>query len=356
MEGQRKGDCGHIMASVDPHGLCVRCRECDLVNAPCSVCLATTSVQREAAQLAYVRRWRRLQRRKDRASSVCSSSLQRDGGQGPPVTPSTWVDGRESAFLQAQIDGEPASPRDRAWVDGCSADSSPRRVESRSRVRHSQSRMPIGRRHRSPSADRETSEPEPILPYSGLDEDDLDADRGCWLVPNRTRVDRRLPSPVAIPVSWRGLQRGPGPGPCPSARLRSLTRLFASPGHGLDFDSVRAPSGSRVRFGTRSGALARTRVWYPVRASRGVRAPARASVDDRSRSRLRDRHSSSSRSSDSDDEQRTFQQAGRSPRAASAEHPLATVLSMQSAAPVDGGSQSGQRDSVRALGSARAPE
>ena len=68
-----------------------------------------------------------------------------------------------------------------------------------------------------------------------------------------------------------------------------------------------------------------------VRASRGVRAPAKASVDDRSRSRLRDRHSSSSRSSDSDDGRRTFQQERRgrrrrrSPHAASAEHPLATV-------------------------------
>ena len=264
MEGQRKGDCSHIMASVDPHGLCVRCRECDLVNAPCSVCLAMTSMQREAAQLAYARRRRRLQRRKDRASSVCSStnkhssgsldrptpeppvagrgepgaapakggcstaaasrpppvpSLRRDDGQGPPVTPSTWVDGRGSASPQAQIDGEPASPRDRAWVDGCSADSSPRRVESRGRVRHSRSRTPIGRRHRSPSVDRETSEPEPILPYSGVGRGRL----GCGLgllagpQPNTGR------SPVAIPVSWRGLQRGPGPGSCPGARLRSLT-------------------------------------------------------------------------------------------------------------------------------------
>ena len=250
MEGQKKGDCGHIMASVDPHGICVRCRECDLVNAPCSVCVAMTSVQRESALLACARRRRRLQRRKERVGSVCSSSskqssgsvdrptpeppvtgwggtgaapakgggsktavlrprpadgsavdsaatsshssaaaptpvpsLRRAGGQGPSVTPPTWVDGRGSASLQGQTDGEPASPRDRA-VEGCSADSSPRRVKSRGRVRHSRSRTPIGRRCRSPSADRESSEPQLILPYEGSDEDGLDTDRGCWLVPN----------------------------------------------------------------------------------------------------------------------------------------------------------------------------
>ena len=104
-------------------------------------------------------------------------SLRRDGGQGPSVTPHTWVDGRGSASLQGQIDGEPASPRDRA-VDGCSADSSPRRVESRGRVRHSRSRTPIGRRYRSPWADRESSEPQLILPYEGLGDDGLDTDRG----------------------------------------------------------------------------------------------------------------------------------------------------------------------------------
>ena len=62
MEGQ-KGDCGQIMASVDLQGLYVRCREADIVNAPCSVCVAMTSVQREATLLAYDRRRRRLQRR-----------------------------------------------------------------------------------------------------------------------------------------------------------------------------------------------------------------------------------------------------------------------------------------------------
>ena len=216
-----------------------------------------TPEQREAALLAHARRQRRIQRRKeraarDRASSVGSSSskhssgsvavgdslavdrptpgspvapakgglstaaaprpangsvdsavtdsatpvpsLRRDGGQGPSVTPSTWVDDRGSASLRGQIDGEPASPR--ARVDGCSADSSTRRrVESRGRVRHSRSRTPIERRHWSPSADRETAEPELILPYTGLDQDGLDTDRGGWLVPNRERVDRRMRSP-----------------------------------------------------------------------------------------------------------------------------------------------------------------
>ena len=254
MEGQKKGECGHIMASLDPHANCVRCRECNLASAPCAVCLAMTPEQQEAALLAHARRQRRIQRRKDRAardraSSVGSSSskhssgsvavgdslavdrptpgspvapakgggstaavprpanvdsavtnsatpvpsLRRDGGQGPSVTPSTWVDDRGSASLRGQIYGEPASLR--ARVDGCSADSSPRRVESRGRVRHSRSRTPIERRHRSPSADRETAEPELILPYTGLDQDGLDTDRGCWLVPNRERVDRRVRSP-----------------------------------------------------------------------------------------------------------------------------------------------------------------
>ena len=211
MEGQ-KGECGHILASLDPHANCIRCRECNLASAPCTVCLAMTPEQREAALLAHARRQRRIQRRKeraarDRASSVGSSSskhssgsvavgdslavdrptpgspvapakgggstaaaprpangsvdsavtdsatpvpsLWRDGGQGPLVTPSTWVDDRGSASLRGQIDGEPASPR--ARVDGCSADSSTRRrVESRGRVRHSRSRTPIERRHRHP--------------------------------------------------------------------------------------------------------------------------------------------------------------------------------------------------------------
>ena len=281
MEGQKKGECGHIMASLDPHANCVRCRECNLASAPCAVCLAMTPEQREAALLAHARRQRRIQRRKeraarDRASSVGSSSskhssgsvaigdslaverptpgspvapakgggstataprpangsvdsavtdsatpvpsLRRDGGQGPSVTPSTWVDDRGSASLRGQIDGEPASPR--ARVDGCSADSSTRRrVESRGRVRHSRSRTPIERRHRSPSADRETAEPELILPYTGLDQDGLDTDRGCWLVPNRERVDRRVRSPsrgvaagvVRTSAGVKGPVRDPGP-------------------------------------------------------------------------------------------------------------------------------------------------
>ena len=94
MEGQKKGDCGHIMASVDPHGICVRCRECDLVNAPCSVCVAMTSVQREAALLACARRRRRLQRCKERAGSVCSSSSKQSSGSVDKPTPEPPVTGR----------------------------------------------------------------------------------------------------------------------------------------------------------------------------------------------------------------------------------------------------------------------
>ena len=299
MEGQKKGECGHIMASLDSHANCVRCRECNLASAPCAVCLAMTPEQQEAVLLAHGRRQRRIQRRKeraarDRASSVGSSSskhssgsvavgdllavdrptpgspvapakgggstaadsavtnsatpvpsLRRDGGQGPSVTPSTWVDDRGSASLRGQIDGEPASPR--ARVDGCSADSSPRRVESRGRVRHSRSRTPIERRHRSPSADRETAEPELFLPYTGLDQDGLHTDRGCWLVPNRERVDRRVRS------SWRGRRRCPdfcgGPGTSPgSGRDRG-----PGPGAGPDHGPGPGP-GTRVRRGPRPGS------------------------------------------------------------------------------------------------------
>ena len=94
MEGQKKGDCGHIMASVDPHGICVRCRECDLVNAPCSVYVAMTSVQRESALLACARRRRHLQRRKERAGSVCSSSSKQSSGSVDRPTPEPPVTGR----------------------------------------------------------------------------------------------------------------------------------------------------------------------------------------------------------------------------------------------------------------------
>ena len=319
MEGQKKGECGHIMASLYPHANCVRCRECNLASAPCAVCLAMTPEKREAALLAHARRQRRIQRRKERAardqaSSVGSSSskhssgsvavgdslavdrptpgspvapakgggstaaaprpangsvdsavtdsatpvpsLRRDGGQGPSVTPSTWVDDRGSASLRGQIDGEPASPR--ARVDGCSADSSTRRrVESRGRVRHSRSRTPIERRQRSPSADRETAEPELILPYTGLDQDGLDTDRGCWLVPNRERVDRRVRSPsrgmaagvVRTSAGVKGPVRDPGPagtvvrpGPWSGTRVRPVVRHpDPARGPGLVRDSVRDP-------------------------------------------------------------------------------------------------------------------
>ena len=344
MEGQKKGECGHIMASLDPHANCVRCRECNFASAPCAVCLAMTPEQQEVALLAHGRRQHRIQRRKewaarDRASSVGSSSskhssgsvavgdslavdrptpgspvapakgggstaadsavtnsatpvpsLRRDGGQGPSVTPSTWVDDRGSASLRGQIDGEPASPR--ARVDGCSADSSPRRVESRGRVRHSRSRTPIERRHRSPSPDRETAEPDLILPYTGLDQDGLDTDRGCWLVPNRERVDRRVRSPsrgvaagvVRTSAGVQGPVRGPGPagtvvrgragpwsgtrvwpGPWSETRIRpgpwSGTRIRPGPWSGTqEWSGTR--SGTQEWSGTRSG----TQEWSGTRS------------------------------------------------------------------------------------------
>ena len=181
---------------------------------------------------------------------------------------------------------------------------------------------------------------------SGLDQDGLDTDRGCWLVPNRKRVDRRVCSrlvawPPALsgllrgsrdpsgtrsgtrvrPGAWSGTRVRPGGGP----GLGSGPGPGSGPGHGPGPGS--GPGVVQDPGPVRDPGVVRD----PVRASRGVRAPAKASVDDRSRSRLRDRHSSSSRSSDSDDGRRTFQQEGRgrrrrrSPHAASAEHPLATV-------------------------------
>ena len=85
MEGQKKGECGHIMASLDPHANCVRCRECNLASAPCAVCLAMMPEQQEAALLAHARRQRRIQRHKERAarnraSSVGSSSSKHSSG------------------------------------------------------------------------------------------------------------------------------------------------------------------------------------------------------------------------------------------------------------------------------------
>ena len=392
MEGQ-KGECGHILASLDPHANCVRCRECNLASAPCTVCLAMTPEQREAALLAHARRQRRIQRRKeraahDRASSVGSSSskhssgsvavgdslavdrptpgspvapakgggstaaaprpangsvdsavtdsatpvpsLRRDGGQGPSVTPSTWVDDRGSASLRGQIDGEPASPR--ARVDGCSADSSTRRrVESRGRVRHSRSRTPIERRHRHPRrigrrpslslSSRTLGWTKTAWTWIGV---------AGWSPTENGSIAACGPHLVAWPPALSGLLRG--------SRDQSGTRVRPGPWSGT---RVRPGpwSGTRVRPVVRDPDPARGPglvrdpgvVRDPVRASRGVRAPAKASVADRSRSRLRDRHSSSSWSSDSDDGRRTFQQEERgrrrrrSPHAASAEHPLATV-------------------------------
>lgn len=126
MEGQKKGDCGHIMASVDPHGICVRCRECDLVNAPCSVCVAMTSVQREAALLACARRRRRLQRRKERAGSVCSSSSKQSSGSVDRPTPEPPVTGRGgTGAAPANGGGSKTAVSRPRTADGSAVDSAP---------------------------------------------------------------------------------------------------------------------------------------------------------------------------------------------------------------------------------------
>ena len=117
---------------------------------------------------------------------------------------------------------------------------------------------PIERRHRSPSADRETAEPELILPYTGLDQDGLDTDRGCWLVPNRERVDRRVRSPS------RGVAAGVVR---TSAGVQGPVRVRPGPWSGTGPDHGPGPgsgpwSGTREWSGTRSG----TQEWSGTRS------------------------------------------------------------------------------------------
>ena len=123
-------------------------------------------------------------------------------------------------------------------------------------MRHSRSRTPIGRRYRSSSADRESSEPQLILPYEGLDEDGLDMDRGCWLVPNRERVDRR----------WRSPSRGVA-----SGVVRAPVRVRAPvSGPSRDAFGVRDPVGTSA--GVRGPCPVRDPVWDPGPVRSGTRS------------------------------------------------------------------------------------
>ena len=319
MEGQKKGDCGHIMASVDPHGICVRCRECDLVNAPCSVCVAMTSVQREAALLACARRRRRLQRRKQRAGSVCSSSSKQSSGSVDRPTPEPPVTGRGGTEAAPGKGGgsKTAVSRPRP-ADGSAVDSAPTSVAAAS---HSGAAAPTrGGSSHAVECD---------IPDRECRSDDVtDRPRRIESPPSRNsscrmRAWTRTAWTQIGVAGWSPTENGSIAGGDPhlvaSCVVRAPVRVR---------DPVGTSAGVRDPYPVRDPCPVRD----PVRTSRGVRAPTRASVDDRSRSRLRDHHSSSSRSSDSDEGRRTFQQRGerrrrrsRSPRAASAEHPLATV-------------------------------
>ena len=50
MLGQKRGECGHIMAETDKYLCGVRCRECDLVTNPCDVCTGMTEQERRRMQ------------------------------------------------------------------------------------------------------------------------------------------------------------------------------------------------------------------------------------------------------------------------------------------------------------------
>ncbi len=105
MEYQRKGTCGHIMATVDPHDLCPGCRECFLPDNPCVVCDSLTSDQRtqaiQARALRLLREERKRLRRAGSIGSVSASGSSQCGplegkGSGPPgssLTPSVTGQG-----------------------------------------------------------------------------------------------------------------------------------------------------------------------------------------------------------------------------------------------------------------------
>ena len=72
MLGQKQGECGHIMADTDRHSCCVRCRDCELVTNPCTVCKDMTEQERVSVLVA--RSWRiSRQQRRHKQRSICSS-------------------------------------------------------------------------------------------------------------------------------------------------------------------------------------------------------------------------------------------------------------------------------------------
>ena len=84
-DNKKRGKCSHIMAATDPP--CALCRTCDVIDKPCSVCCDLTTEQRQAAVKARASRLRRLARRKERATSIDSSSslhssVGSDSGEG----------------------------------------------------------------------------------------------------------------------------------------------------------------------------------------------------------------------------------------------------------------------------------
>ena len=94
-DNQKKGKCSHSMAATDPHTRCALCRTCDVIDKPCSVCCSLTTEQRQAAVKARASRLRRLARRKERATSVdSSSSLHSSVGSDSRPNPESSVSGQ----------------------------------------------------------------------------------------------------------------------------------------------------------------------------------------------------------------------------------------------------------------------
>ena len=106
-DSQKRGTCSHIMAVADPHTRCARCRTCDIIDKPCSVCCGLTTEQRNAAVKARASRLRRLSRRNERAASA-DSFLSRHSSVGsdsqPIPAPSvSGQEGREGAGVPLEV-------------------------------------------------------------------------------------------------------------------------------------------------------------------------------------------------------------------------------------------------------------
>ena len=143
-DNQKRGACSHIMAAADPHTRCTRCRTCDIIDKPCSVCCELTTEQRNAAVKARASRLRWLALRKERAASADSSSSRHSsvGSDSRPIqAPSvSGQEGREGAGVPLEVvvnvttgprDGTAVTqtePRTDSVADKCPLDPSRKRA------------------------------------------------------------------------------------------------------------------------------------------------------------------------------------------------------------------------------------